>query len=174
MTGKAASGLRPGAAFVLFASAAGCNLGFKDTTPDDPVYAFPVITAATVECDPTRARWAFTVDTTGWTGNGQVLLSADGDYVERHALDSVSAAADGTTDHLDLDLDVVSDWRDVNEGSTTVFNCATPDLLGVIRVYDRTGDAVADCRVFGEQTDRWAAWEPDTACAFVLTEDTGG
>jgi len=174
MIEKAASGLRLGAAFVLLGALPGCNLGFKDTTPDDPEYPLPAITAVTVECDAERAAWSFTVDTTGWTGNGQVLLSSDGDYVERHPLDSVSAAADGSTDRLDLDLDVVSDWRDVSEGSTTAFNCATPDLLGVLRVYERTGDEVADCRIFGEQPDRWAAWEPDTACTQAVVEDTGG
>lgn len=138
------------------------------------MYATPIITDALVECDPERPRWSFDVWTTAWTGNGQVLLSADGLYIERHAIYSVSAEADGSTDHLSLDLAMVSDWRDVQEGSTTVFNCDEPALEGVLRVYVRGGDAVADCVAFGPDPTSWVAWEPSSACAEVLEpEDTG-
>ena len=160
---------------VFVCGVGGCSLGYEDTTPETPTYADPEITAASVECDPERPRWTFDVTASAWTGNGQVLLSADGSYIERHRLDSISAEADGSTDQLQLKLDVVADWRDVSEGSTTVFNCDEPFLDGVIRVYSRTGDAVTDCRAFGTDPARWATWEPDTACATVLEgEDSGG
>ena len=153
---------------------AGCEVGFAPTTPDPPEYAVPAITAASVECDPDRPRWTFDIETSAWTGNGQVLVSADGVYIERHGIGSISAAADGTTDHLQLKLDVVSDWRDVDEGDTTIFNCGDANVVGVMQVYTRDGGAVADCRGFGASPGRWADWEPDTACPTVLeTPDTG-
>lgn len=156
----------------VFVFATGCDVGFAPTTPDPVDYAVPSITTATVACDPERPRWTFTVDTTAWTGNGEVLLSADGAYIERHDLDSTSAAADGTSDHLELKLDVVSDWRDVSEGANTVFNCGEPVLVGVIQVFTRDGDDVADCRGFGTTPSLWADWEPETACAVVLDPET--
>jgi hypothetical protein len=130
--------------------------------------------SASVVCDPERPRWTFDVEASAWTGNGQVLLSTDGAYIERHGMSSITAAADGTSDTLELKLDIVSDWRDVDATQDTVFNCEEPGLAGVLRVYTRTGDAVADCRSFGEDTARWDTWEPDTACATPLEPDDSG
>ncbi len=168
---NAASGVPLGAVFVF---ALGCNVGFAPTSPDDADYAVPVITSASVVCDPERPRWEFEIETSAWTGNGKVLLSADGVYFERHPMGSVSAAADGSTDRLELKLDVTADWRDVTEGDSTVFNCGDTALVGVMEVYTRDAAERADCRGFGAPPERWADWEPDTACATPLeTPDTG-
>ncbi|MDP2315384.1 MAG: hypothetical protein Q8P41_20975 [Pseudomonadota bacterium] len=128
----------------------------------------PAITTASVTCDATVPRWTFAVQTDAWTGNGQVLLSTDGEYVEKHTLYSQSAAADGTSDTLELKLTVEPDWRDVTLGSTTVFNCNEPDLTGILRVWTRAGDEEADCRAFGVASERWTTWDASATCANVL------
>lgn len=152
----------------------GCNLGLRDTTPDPPVYTVPQITAAGVDCDPSVPLWTVTAETDAWTGNGRVYLSTDGVYVESHPLGSIAAAADGSSDSLRVRLGIVAEWRDVDSGASTVFNCETPDLAGVLQVYTRTGDGVADCRSFGEEVDRWADWDPDVQCTIPLEPDDSG
>lgn len=132
--------------------------------------AVPVITTATVDCDRDAGRWSFAVTTDAWTGNGQVVLSADGVYVERHPMYSSKAAADGTSDRLELTLDVVPDWRDVALGDSTVFNCNTSALAGVLRVWSRDGEDEADCRAFGDTPERFADWGIGVSCDAVLEE----
>lgn len=135
----------------------------------------PRLTAVDVTCDAQAAEWTFTATTSAWTGNGDVRLSADGAYVESHALLSVSAAEDGSADELRLSLSIVADWRDVVSGSRTAFNCEAPDLAGVLRVRTRDGAAVADCRAFGVAPERWTEWDADVACDTVLEPaDSGG
>lgn len=145
----------------------GCSPG-DDAQLPGPSTEPPAITSAAVTCTPEHARWRFQVTTDAWTGNGQVLLSADGIYVERHPIFSQSAAPDGTSDTLDLTLSVQPDWRDVNPGSSTVFNCREPDLAGILRVFTRDGAAEADCRAFGIAPERWVDWTPGTSCAVIL------
>lgn len=157
--------MRPVAALLLLC---GCAPLDPDTGRPAPSYEDPVIVEATAVCDVAEARWTFEVATQGWTGNGQVLLSADGSYVEKHTMYSVGAAADETSDALALSLAVVRDFRNVVAGTSTAFNCDAAGLAGVIRVYDRTGDAVADCRAFGSAPERWAEWDASAACEVVL------
>ena len=113
-------------------------------------------------------EWRFEAETDAWTGNGQVLLSTDGDYVERHPLYSTSAAPDGSKDTLALALTVVPDWRDVTPGSTTFFNCLEPALTGILRVFTADGSAQADCRAFGTEPERWGAWSTGVRCEQLL------
>ncbi|MDP2309357.1 MAG: hypothetical protein Q8P18_25275 [Pseudomonadota bacterium] len=126
---------------------------------------------ASVACDTEDARWRFEVTTDAWTGNGQVLLSTDGAYVERHPMFSTAAAADGTSDELDLTLSVEPDWRDVLLGSSTVFNCNEPDLTGIVRVLTRDGSEVADCRAFGAAPERWESWTAGASCGTMLATE---
>lgn len=157
--------MRPLAALVLLC---GCAPLGQDTGRPAPSWEDPVIVEATAACDVAAARWSFEVATEGWTGNGQVLLSADGSYIEKHPLYSVGAAADGSTDELALGLAVVRDFRDVVVGTSTAFNCDAVGLTGVIRVYDRAGDRVADCRAFGASPERWAEWDGSLGCDTLL------
>jgi hypothetical protein len=130
----------------------------------------PTITSAAVICDVPSATWTFEVSSAGWTGNGDVRWSTDGVYLEAHPLYSVSAAADGSADRLELSLQVVADWRDAASGSRTAFNCEEPDLAGVLQ----DGAQVADCRAFGVAPERWATWDEAVACDTLLApEDTG-
>jgi hypothetical protein len=159
---------------VLLLLLAACAFPDSRPPPDRSDTPVPAIVSASVECDGDAAEWSIAVETDAWTGNGEVWLSADGVYVETHGLDSVEAAGDGTSDRLELELDVEPDWRDVSLGSSTAFNCDEPGVAGVILVFTRTGDETADCVAFGEAPERWATWNADVACDEVLDEgDTG-
>lgn len=148
----------------------GCSGGGGDTAVD-PSDTPPTITEATVDCDTREGRWTFAVTTDAWTGNGQVLLTSDGAYVEKHTVYSVSAAPDGTADQLELTLDVVPDWRDVVLGSSTIFNCGDTSLTGIVRVFTRDGSRASDCRVFGVSPERWAGWDVGVTCDTLLVAE---
>ncbi len=144
--------------------------GTGDDSATEIPDAVPAITEATATCESGEARWSFSVTTDAWTGNGQVVLSVDGEYVEKHTMYSTSAAADGTRDELALELSVVPDWRDVTLGSSTAFNCGEAALTGILRVWKRDGSGEADCRAFGESPERWAEWDAGVSCEAVLDE----
>lgn len=146
----------------------GCVRG---AVPDTAVTAdpdTPHITSASVECDTEDAEWTFSIQADAWTGNGQLQWTTDGDYLEKHMIYSEEGAADGTSERLGLDLDVVADWRDVETGSSTWFNCNTVDLTGILRIYTRTGGDEADCRAFGTAPERWSEWDLGVSCETLL------
>lgn len=109
--------------------------------PPDP----PTITAFEVACMRDADRWAITVDTALWTGGGAVWMTAGGTWSERHAIRSTRAASDGSTDHLDLKLPIVADWRDASPGSSTAFTCSDPTAWQLV-VFTQAGEP-ADCRI---------------------------
>jgi hypothetical protein len=154
--------------WTLFLTVTGCAGLRPDTGRAPPDWTPPSIASADVGCDVGDARWSFAVGTERWTGNGQVLLSADGAYIERHPMFSVGAVSDGSEDALALELGVVGDFRNVVLGATTAFNCETPGLTGVLRVFTRDGDTVADCVAFGDAPERWAEWDAGLGCDEVL------
>lgn len=149
---------------LLFSACLPSRGPFVDTGPGP---AEPLITGASVSCDAEAASWSFEVDADAWTGGGDLWLSIDGAYVETHELMSTGAAGDGSADHLERELDVVPDFRDVVADSTTLFNCETPGLLGVLRIFRRDGESVSDCRVYGEP-DAWNALGLDPTCTTAL------
>ena len=136
-----------------------------------PPDAAPAITDASVACDARLATWTFLIETDAWTGNGDLWLSTDGAYTENHALSSIAAAADGSSDQLRSTLSIVADWRDVVPSARTWFNCGTPELAGVLRVRARDGSRVTDCVAFGDAPERWSTWRASVACDDAL--DTG-
>ncbi len=148
-----------------------CQSASPSPVPDEKSPGPPSIVAASYACNSLTARWTFLVDTDAWTGNGQVVLSDDGNYIEVHPLRSLEAAADGSSDRLTLELGVVADWRDVSPGSSTAFNCNEPGLAGLIRIFATDGQTPTDCRIFGE--DRWASWNFNYSCTTPLEEDSG-
>ena len=145
-----------------------CNAKDAAVPEDSDVWVVPTLTEATATCDAEKAKWTFTATADAWTGNGQVVLSTDGVYVEKHTLYSKEAAADGTSDSLSLSLSVEADWHDVSVGASTVFNCDEPELAGLLRIYTRDGEAEADCRAFGVEPERWVSWEEAIACDTAL------
>jgi hypothetical protein len=86
----------------------------------------PSISEIRWDCSSSDATWTFEVDTVNWTANGNLWLAQSDDYVEKHAIRSVSAAHDGSWDELSLELDIVADWRDASSGSSTAFFCIEP------------------------------------------------
>lgn len=124
----------------------------------DPPAQEPVFTELSLVCDGTAGSWTITADTDAWSGGAKFTMSTDGRYVEAHPVNSSDAALDGTSDHLSGSLSVVSDFRDVNEGSSTWFNCGTPALQGLIVLYSRDAVQETDCRRFGADPEAWAGW----------------
>jgi hypothetical protein len=135
-----------------------CALGNPSRVTPEIDTAAPEITGATVECSAEKRKWTFEVDTARWTGGGQVVMTVDGQYAEKHPLPSTAAAGDGTTDHLGDSLAIEADWRDAAAGSATYFNCDEPNLHGMLRVFSRDGETQADCRVFAGSPGDWARW----------------
>lgn len=134
----------------------------------------PTISAVTWSCDPDAAEWSFAEDTLGWTGGSALWMTTDVDRVERHGMGSVKAAADGSTDHLELSLGVVSDWRYAVWGSTTGWRCSDePDLSFLIMIYTETGGDQADCRTWGASADIWASIPDGPTCDTPLDTGTG-
>lgn len=132
----------------------------------------PELASLDIACDVSSAYWSFSALTTAWTGGGAVVMSADGTYIETHNLPSIEAEADGSGDQLSLGLTVVADWRDVSMGSTTAFNCGTPGLWGVVQIFERDGETLADCRSFGADLPIDDTGAQGLNCA-VPAEDTG-
>ncbi len=132
----------------------------------------PFIETLSMECDVDRERWRLEVETAWWTGGGRLLMTADGEYIEQHAVRSIRAAGDGTSDLLRLDLGFVADFRDVSPGSTTAFTCATqPSALFVL--LDPDGDTERECQLWGPNI---AIWDdvPDTTeltCSAALPDE---
>jgi len=150
--------------FLLLACASPAALSAQDNL----VLHAPQFTDVSVSCDADAAKWHFTADTDAWTGNGQVILSADGNYVEAHGLRSKAADAQGAWDQLSLDLSIMADWRNASPGSSTAFNCLTPGLSGILRVFEVDGSTEADCRAFGETS--WSRWNTGYSCDIPLEE----
>ena len=136
----------------------------------------PAITAVTWSCDVDSATWSFAVDTTGWTAGGVLWITADVDRAEKHSMPSTKAASDGSTDHLELSLGVVSDWRYAVWGSTTGWRCIDePELSFLVGIYAEDGSGQADCRTWGASADIWAQIPGGPTCDTPLeTGDTGG
>jgi hypothetical protein len=163
--------LLPGARAVAFLAVC-CAPPRGTTSADVPSYGVPAIVSASADCNPQQAQWRFELDTDAWTGGGALLWSANGSWVEEHRLDSKEAADDGSSDHLELALTIVPDWRDQEANASTALNCETPGLGGVLTVFARDGKTVADCRFLGDDQAAFDAWELGVGCETPL--DTGG
>lgn len=144
-----------GAVFFLLL---GCPAPLADSGVASPASVLPAFTEVSVVCDASVPAWAFDLHTDAWTGGGELWMSVDGVYVEAHPFTSAEAALDGSFDHLRFTLAITSDFRDVAAGSRTSFNCGTPALQGLLVVYARDGDTVADCRVYGGDASVWPRW----------------
>lgn len=136
----------------------GCPVPEADSGVFEPGEALPTLSEVEVVCDASGPAWLLDLHTNAWTGGGKLWLSTDGAYVEAHPILSKEAAIDGSADHLELKLTIVSDFRDVAAGSRTAFNCGTPELAGLLIVYGTDAETVGDCRAFGELPERWADW----------------
>ena len=119
----------------------------KDTFVDERLGP-PGIQSFEVSCDVDAAKWTIDVFASSWTTGGEIVLTVDGTYVERHDVTSQQVAADGSSDHLSLSMNIVSDWRDATGNAQTAFLCADDPALRFV-VYDLDGQ-ISDCRNWGE------------------------
>lgn len=124
-------------------------LGPSSSDSDLPAFQLtvPTLETVTVVCDVDAATWTAKAHATSWTGGGRLLLTRGDDYFEAHAVNAIRSAADGSSEDLRLEIDVVDDWREQGAGSSTVFGCA-PATSWRFLLYDLEGEAV-DCREQG-------------------------
>lgn len=144
----------------------------------DPLHSDPPsISDIRWDCSGSDATWTFEVDTVNWTANGSLWLAQSDDYVEKHAVRSVSAAHDGTWDELSLELDIVADWREASSGSSTAFFCndsTTQAISFRLVVYTPGSEDDADCRSWGADPQLFDGVSGVSECALIWEEpDTG-
>ncbi len=137
----------------------------------------PQISAIRWDCSSEDATWDVEVDTVNWTANGHIWLATASDYVEQHAIRSTKAAHDGTWDELALELDIVSDWRDANAGSSTAFLCDPPTTEAIsfrLAVYTPGSGEQGDCRSWGADPELFDRIDGVPACELIWEPpDTG-
>jgi hypothetical protein len=101
-------------------------------------------------CDEKAAHWNLVIDTEHWTHGGHLYMGKDAKSIESHRVYSESAAADGSTDHLELELGIVADFRDAQPGATSAWLCSDEAALSFMVTVDLAdGSDVADCRTWG-------------------------
>lgn len=135
-----------------------------DLPPDDrvlPELTTPALDEVALACDVGESKWRLDATATSWTGGGHLYWTVDGEYVEKHYVRSISAAGDGSSDTLLLELSVAADWREVSSGSSTAFTCGQDPAWRLV-IYD-TEEAVADCRAEGDEA-LWADQPDVPAC----------
>ena len=136
----------------------------------------PRITDVDVTCDPDEAEWVFEIRTENWTGGGWIWIGTSEDNAEGHKNRSRKAAADGSSDFLQLKLKIEADWRDAQRNTSTRWLCRDwPYLSFMATAYDPTGAGVEDCRAWGEDPTLWTRVEGAYDCetAIDLPVDTG-
>ncbi len=170
---------RPPPALLLLAACAGC-IGHERFAgaAGQPLYDEPpLITAIQYACSVEDEQWTFELQTDAWTANGHLWLATAADYVEKHAIRSVSAAADGSGDELSLELDIVADWRDASSGSSTAFLCDDSVLDAMsyrVVVYTPGSEDESDCRSWGAAPQLFDGIEGVSECDQTWEQpDTG-
>lgn len=120
----------------------GCRIPPGGPAPLGPVTpTAPEIVELSWTCE--NGRFSLDLTTDQWTGGGELWLTADGRYAERHPVPSIAAAPDGSVDELRLRLTAVADWRAARPGQSTAFDCIDAIHAGLV-LRDWYG-AVARC-----------------------------
>ena len=127
-----------------------------------PVLETPAIDHIDLACDPDKGQWNLEVRATSWTGGGRLYLTVDGEYIENHRAKSVAAKEDGSADELALSLNIVSDWRAVTAGTSTIFRCSAK-VNGLFVLRDRKDNPV-DCRILGPNSSIWGNGAGSPVC----------
>ena len=131
-----------------------CSAASLPPTDAPPLFEFsnPEITSLSMECNASDEQWVFTMEANAWTGNGQIWISKAGEINEKHRIYSKQALADGRYDLLELKLDILADWRDVQEGTSTQWHCYEQDEMTFLAVVLHPESLQAtDCRYWGAQ-----------------------
>jgi len=138
----------------------------EDTFVDEQLSP-PAIDSFDVSCDVDAAKWTIDVMASSWTTGGEVLLTVDGIYAELHDVTSQQVAADGSSDHLSLTMNIVADWREATGNAQTAFLCADDPALRFV-IYDLDGK-ISDCRNWGENQAALDTVEDIPPCAVPAT-----
>ncbi len=136
----------------------------------------PSIESVDMECDREKEKWTFEVKTKNWTGGGTIWMANTVDIAEKHRIKSKKAAADGSSDKLELQLSIEADWKDADLDKSTRWLCADqPRLTFLATTYDPSGNNVTDCRTWGVNTTIWEQIENAVSCDNVISFpiDTG-
>ena len=122
----------------------------------------PAILSWEWACDSELDQWTISITTDGWTSNGHVWIS-DTLETEKHYIQSIGAPADGSSDHLEITLDVAADWRDAQAGTSTRFRCSQEEDLHFLStvLHPETG-GITDCVKSGSLD--WSAIEGAPLC----------
>jgi hypothetical protein len=129
---------------LVAACAAPRNLASSGPFHDEPA----TIASVAFGCDD--EGWRLVVDTEHWTYGGRLYMGSESASIESHRVYSTSAAADGSSDHLELELGIVADFRDAQPGSTSAWLCSdAPELSYLVTVLLADGSDRADCRTWG-------------------------
>jgi len=113
----------------------------------------PQLSCVTLVCDVDASTWRLDAVATSWTGGGLLYWTPDGVYVESHPVRSRSAAPDGSSDELRLELDIVGDWREASSGNSTALRCT--DDPSALFLLSATDGQVAQCSILGDP----AVWD---------------
>jgi len=126
----------------------------------------PEITSFEWNCDSESDLWTFDLKSDHWTSNGHIWIN-DGEFVEKHYIQSVGAEADGSADHLILELDIVSDWRDADPGKRTRFRCSHQESLSFLAtVMHPETSSITDC--IASNSFDWTRFEDAPQCDQAL------
>ena len=137
----------------MIALLAGCVMPgpFGGHPSDPPIVDAPELVTIDLACKVDKDQWTLTAPADAWTGGGATLWSEDGEYVEQHDVPVVASKEDGSEDTLELDLTIVSDWREQSNDVSTVFTCGDHPNVA-FTLLDTHGDAVS-CSYFTDPGD---------------------
>lgn len=132
-----------------------------------PFIPTPAVADLSLDCDPDRGQWALLAAATSWTGGGRSFWTRDLQYIEQHTVLAVASPPEPTGDELELELSIVSDWREQTPGVSTVFTCGDePSVAFTLLDVD---NRVVDCRVSGALASELEAMvqeqAPEVGCA---------
>ena len=147
----------------------GCSSPTLQPTKLPPNFEFtdPSITSIQWECQKEQGIWSFSIETEGWTSNGQIWLTQGGESTEKHKIFSAEAAADGSHDRLELELEIAADWREAAPGESTRWQCyeeSSLSFLGLV-FHPKTLENI-DCRYWG--AENWSEIMSSPSCAHPL------
>tara|TARA_B100000530_G_scaffold38319_1_gene22128 strand:+ start:217 stop:708 length:492 start_codon:yes stop_codon:yes gene_type:complete len=137
-----------------------------DSADSNPFHAgAPRISEVSVDCSAAESEWIFEVRTENWTGGGWIWVGKSETDAEGHKNKSRRAAADGSSDFLQLKLKIEADWRDAKPGSSTRWLCRDwAELSFMATAFNPKGEGVEDCRTWGADPTLWTRVEGAYDC----------
>ena len=102
----------------------------RSTEPLEP-YQIGDATITELEVICEEDEWIVDVKTDAWTSNGTVWMVKSVENYEKHPIYSISAAADGSSDHLRMAIRVVPDWKDSVSGQSSGWLCSEHEALSI-------------------------------------------